>query len=76
MVVDRNTLICCFVNGTTLICGFVDGNTLICGFVDGNTLISGLSMELWFLAIVSKSTQDMRMNPRVKIERIEVSMQP
>ena len=71
----KNALISGFVDENALMSGFVDENVLMNGFVDENALI-WLSMKIWFLAIISKSMQDMGVNPRVKMERIQASMQP
>ena len=33
-------------------------------------------LKLWFIANISKTMQDIGLNPRAKMERIGVSMQP
>ena len=39
-------------------------------------LMEILSMKLWFFANISKSMQVMEVNPKVKMERIRVFLQP
>ena len=64
-----------FLDENALMSGFVEEIALMSGFVGENALI-WLLMKIWFLVVLCKSMQDMGVNPRVKMERIKVSVQP